>query len=921
MVRFSLTLSAVIGLAVLLSFSAGCQSRARAVKRADRDAYCLIQQKTASTPWAEPVGYSITPPEESRLFDPCSELNPRLPVPSPSLYAYQLPYLQSQQEQQAQNAAEDSANGTQEDSETPLGSPIPPDAWNAIPAACLERMFEFESVRDEAKYTRETYQDAALDETPDETNRLTLNQIVDLALLNSRNYQTQKETLYEVSLQLSLERFAYQTKFNRTGNGTSLNYSHQRNGGTSVDVLSIPTGVGIERMLVTGGDLMARFANDILLTFNGPSGFTANVSSDILIEFAQPLLQKDIRFEPLTQAERNLVYAARDFARFRKQFFVDFASEYYDLIRGFRGIEIESQNYFSLVRAFNQAEAEYQAGLVPRFQVDQVEQDLLGGKRSLIGVCNSLDQNLDGLKLSMGIPTETPINVNLTELNELTRLDQLSVSADLTSRVLSRLETSLRDPDRAELVSTAAVLLDRILEASELAAVDGEPSQEVTESKRLRARFLVDYSRLTSQQLLFDLQSEIQSESPSLPVIFQRSQAHSEALLNLVERQLDLARLNEQHAESTAAIKQFEETQLELTNSVRALRNELQRMIEQEQVEELQTLVNSSSVLRGRLGELVADIDRLNGFAIESDPQADLARIVNEVQQLMKKTTETLNSSSFGLKPIEIDMDNAMITALVLRFDLMNQRGVLADNWREIKLAADELKSVINFDASHRISTPPGANQPFNFSFDDSSTSMRLSVDAPLNRFAERNGYRRSLINYQRALRALTQLEDSIKFSVRNDLRNLVLQREQYLIDVASAALAYERVVSTSLEFRLGTGGVSARDFLEAQRAYTQSLSRVATSHIAYIVERTQLFLDLELLQVNENGFWEEINEEEYQPQSYFEIPPWAHPVYGELPAVRYSKEIKQMLCIPPGVPEIIGELQLAPETESPVSE
>ncbi len=207
-----------------------------------------------------------------------------------------------------------------------------------------------------------------------------------------------------------------------------------------------------------------------------------------------------------------------------------------------------------------------------------------------------------------------------------------------------------------------------------------------------------------------------------------------------------------------------------------------------------------------------------------------------------------------------------MITAIVLRYELMNERGGVADDWRGIKLAADELKSVLTLRASHRVDTEPGVNQPFNFDLDNSVTSLGLSFDSPLNRFAQRNSFRGSIITYQRSLRNLKQLEDNIKFSVRNDLRNLTLDREQYLIAVARAALAYERVVSTSLEFRLGTGGVWARDFLEAQTACIDALSDVASRHIDCIVDRTQLFFDLELLMVDDRGFWNDIRNEDLQP-------------------------------------------------------
>lgn len=877
---------AVLFVVASMSSFTGCRSRAFYYQQADRDAHFLVRQKSDCTPWAVPQDFSLSPPAHSRLATNDCSVCPQLPSPTTSLYSYNLPYPRS-----SENATEPE---TQQEDTNPLASPIPPDAWAAIPAECLGRMLDFESIRSEARATRKNFQNANIEERSNDAQKLTLRDVIDLALLNSREYQTQKEALYLVSLQLAQERFDYQTRFGAGGNGSALDYAHNRSGST-VNRLSIPTGVRVEKMLVTGGDLLASFANNVLLTFNGPSGFSADVSSDILIQIAQPLLQKDVRFESLTRAERALVYAVRDFARFRKQFFVDFSGQYYALIRTFRQIEIDSQNYFSLVRAFKQAEAEYQAGLVPRFQVDQVEQSLLSGRGGLIATCNGVEQALDRLKISLGIPTETPINVNLKELNELTRSDQVSVSADSTSRVLKRLTTALEKPDRSELVSTAAVLLDRVIESANL--IQGESQEQLVNFKIARERFLVDYERLNSQQILADLRREIESDSPSTPVIFQRSLAHSAALLNLITRQLELARLSSTDTkEVEEGIEKFEALRNELAESVAGLRDELQTLINEERLAELPALVDSSNVIRGQLESLVADIDQMNQVETEVDPQKDLDRIVAAVNDLIQLVSQTLEATTIGLTTVEIDQDDAMITALVMRFELMNQRGILADDWRQVKLAADELRSVINLTASQRISTLAGSNQPFNFSFDDSSTSLGLSVDSPLNRFAQRNSFRGALIGYQRALRNLAQLEDNIKLSIRNDLRSLALDREQYLIAVASAALAYERVVSTSLEFRLGTGGVSARDFLEAQTAYTDALSNVASRHIDYIIDRTQLFFDLELLEVDEEGFWNELNEESFQPQPWFDIPEWGQPVYGELPAVRYSEEIRQML-------------------------
>ncbi len=766
-------------------------------------------------------------------------------------------------------------------------------------------MADFASLQKEARRTDERF-DSSISLTPvADVPSLTLRKIIDLALLNSREYQTEKETLYRVALQLSFERFDYQLKPTSRGNGTLLNYTHDRAGGETVNRLGIPSGLGLEKALITGGNFVAIFANDVLLTFNGPNGFVADVSSELLFELSQPLLQRDIQFENLTQAERNVVYAARDFARFRKEFFFEFAAQYYSLIREFRDIEIQAQNYFSLVRAFNQAEAEYRAGLVPRVQVDQVEQNLLAGRGTLIGVCNSLEQSLDGLKINIGLPTETLINIDLEELDQLTQTDRLAVAGELIRRSQRRLKAAFSDPNPLELLSTGIVLIDRILETRKLQEQLGKESTQTAAIQLTRARIQIESSRLVSRDIATELNAEINSESPSLPVIFQRTLALTETWLELAQRQLEFAQLN---SVDPASVEPLQRRRDALSQEGRRLENQLQQMIEQENLQLLPRLVENATEFRRRVADLVRAADQLNGVAAD-DAGAEqlLADAIELVSELLSSTQQMAFET--GLKPVEIDVDSAMITALALRFDLMNERGILADDWRAIKLAADDLRSILDIEAGQRIATDSNVNQPFNFTFDDSQTALRLVFNAPLNRRGERNFYRQRLLDYQAAFRNLMQLEDEIKFAVRNDLRNLALDREQYVIAVASAALAYERVVSTSLEFRLGTGGVSARDFLEAQTAYTDALSNVASRRIEYVVDRAQLFLSLELLNVDDSGFWEPLYDDAYQPESYFEIPTYGEPVYGCLPCVWYSEDVRRMLCVPSGPATILREL------------
>ena len=225
--------------------------------------------------------------------------------------------------------------------------PVGEQYWIDIPPNCLAHMLDFTSVK--ADYVK-TYEQQPSEELLDSSPRVGLRELFELALINSREYQRQKEVLYEQALNVSLERFAYATKFSVRGTTVDTTYTHSRVRGTTVNSLTVPSTFSGDKVLATSGTLVGQFANDILLTFNGPTGFAADVSSELLLDLTQRVFQRDILLEPLIQSERNLVYAARTFARFRKIFFLDVASDYYGILRNYRGIEIDAQNYFAQAR-------------------------------------------------------------------------------------------------------------------------------------------------------------------------------------------------------------------------------------------------------------------------------------------------------------------------------------------------------------------------------------------------------------------------------------------------------------------------------------------------------------------------------------------------------------------------------------------
>ena len=416
--------------------------------------------------------------------------------------------------------------------------PVPIEAWEAIPASCLRRMLEFESIRDEYQGT---FRQAVEESQLDPAQRVSLENILEIALINSRDFQTRKESLYRTALALTLQRFDYQLRFLRRGNGISTNYTHDRNAGIEVNTLGIPSGIGVTRSLYTAGELVARFANDVVLTFNGASGFSKSIGSEVLLDLTQPLLQRDVRFEPLTQAERDVVYAARDFVQFRKQLFRDLAVQYYGLLLSYRSIAINTQDYFSNLQGFNRSRALYQAERIPRFQVDQFEQNVLRSRGNLIDACNSLEGALDRLKLRIGLPPEMPLNVDLSELESLTRSDEATVIREQIRRTRNYVVQALEGTEVTVAIPQAAELARRMQNLSLVNASLGVSEEsEVDELQVLIALLEAQDKRLeaTKGEQVLALAKKNEFTPPAQ--IYLRQEAVTQAYLEAVQKEFEL---------------------------------------------------------------------------------------------------------------------------------------------------------------------------------------------------------------------------------------------------------------------------------------------------------------------------------------------------------------------------------------------
>ncbi|WP_182869331.1 TolC family protein [Rhodopirellula sp. JC639] len=772
--------------------------------------------------------------------------------------------------------------------------PIPDEFWQQLPETCVPRMLEFESVREEFRRSYPRVTAAGMTGMLSDAPRLTLPMITELASLNNRAIQTQKERLYRAALVLSGQRYEYVLRPTRRGNGSGVTYTHVRLDSTTRDALVIPTETSVTKTTAIAGQFLASFANSVVLTFNGPQGFAADIGSDLVFDFQQTIFQRDVVFEGLTRAERNVVYEARDLIRAQRALFVDLASDYYQLLLTYRAIEISSQDYFSNLRAFLQGRAEYlQAGRIPRVQVDQFEQNALDSRSSLVRSCNTLETALDRLKLSIGLPPEMPLNLNLEELESLTASDELTVTRQLVMRTRRTLldAAQIRLGDRDAAVNGATVLINRLRETLRVRRkIEGvtEVTDAERETETLGLRLALLEARLQSDQLESIRSRELNSDLPPPALIqFARTIDLVESTLLQSERAVKLRADLGQESDVADAV-----TADQLSERFYELRRQWDTAIEKRDLDQLPDLVEKADAL---LQETDALTDRLVGDLLPEDGVEFENVIVQTVADTVALVDRVETSDVGGLDEVQVEQEQAMLLALYQRYDLMNRRGELADDRRQIKLAADDLRAILDIRATQTLSANRSEEGLFDFTADGSTSRLGLALDTPLNRRLERNTYRAALIDYQAGRRALIDLEDQIKFAVREDLRQLRLQRNQYEISVARAALAYERVVSTRLQLQLAVGNVVARDFLEAQQAFTSALNSVARDHISFIRRRIELFFDTESIRLDANGYWSGGQDDSLElpplPDFYDANPnPW-----GRLPkGVRYSDEVRQ---------------------------
>ncbi|MFG0283710.1 MAG: TolC family protein [Phycisphaerales bacterium JB039] len=243
-----------------------------------------------------------------------------------------------------------------------------------------------------------------------EALRIGLPDAFQISQITARDFLNAEEDYLLAAISLLIERHRWDP---RLFNDTSFNISGEATDGSYENTARLINDLRLTQRLPYGGEVAASWIWQASEQLREASTEDYRQSSEIALDATIPLLRGAgmTARESRIQAERNLVYAARDFERFRRQFLVDIASDYFDLLQAQASIRNEERRLLSAIGLEEQQQARFEAGEVAQFQVNIARTDVLSARASLVNRREAYAIALDRFKVRLGIPVEQPVDV------------------------------------------------------------------------------------------------------------------------------------------------------------------------------------------------------------------------------------------------------------------------------------------------------------------------------------------------------------------------------------------------------------------------------------------------------------------------------------------------------------------------------
>lgn len=224
----------------------------------------------------------------------------------------------------------------------------------------------------------------------------------------AREYLNSEEDYILAVIRLLTEQHRWEP---RLFNDTTFTANNPWNDGSPTPALSVINTLRAQQRLPYGGQVEAQWITNASqdLREQVSAGYTQ--SSSLVLSANIPLLRGsgNVAREPLIQAERDLVYQARTFERFRRSFLVSIATDYFQLIQTQAQIANQERSLKSLRLFRDGTQARVDAGRIPAFNVSIAENDVLNAQASLASLRETYILQLDRFKVRLGLDVASKV--------------------------------------------------------------------------------------------------------------------------------------------------------------------------------------------------------------------------------------------------------------------------------------------------------------------------------------------------------------------------------------------------------------------------------------------------------------------------------------------------------------------------------
>ncbi|MDZ8120355.1 TolC family protein [Pontiella agarivorans] len=302
-----------------------------------------------------------------------------------------------------------------------------------------------------------------IDRKQEEVQLLSLADTIALAMANSRSYQFEKENLFIQALNLTETQKDFNWDTSASSAAASTGISKQNGNVETFGEQGVDGNLtlGISRTLVSGAKVSLGFTHAFLNAFSSPD--TSGEGNAVSLNIVQPLLNGFgplVAKETLRQAERDMVYAVREFKRYQQGFVINIADQYYSALQTRDQLINQRRNYESAVANREQTESMAKAGRIKEFEAAQAKQSELNAADSLTLAISNYQSALDDFRYTLGIPIDLNVEPDSRELKLLEERGLVQFDIDQQAAMDSALSNRLDLITRRDAVEDNERLLE-----------------------------------------------------------------------------------------------------------------------------------------------------------------------------------------------------------------------------------------------------------------------------------------------------------------------------------------------------------------------------------------------------------------------------------------------------------------------------